>query len=84
MFLSRSRIRIAAAVVVLLFSESPFARAAQGPPPPATAEAAPAAAAQVVVTDQDARETRADLEGVLKRLPPTSGAYAPRSVAHAE
>ena len=41
-----------------------------------SAEAGPATvpgATQVVVADQDARETRADLEGVLKRLPPTVG-----------
>ncbi len=77
MFPSRSRLRIAAVVVALLFSESPFARAAQqSPPTPANAEAATApatGAAQVVVADQDARETRADLEEVLKRLPPTVG-----------
>src|SRR5574338_245735 len=78
MFFSRSHLRTAAVVVALLVSESPFARAAQQSQPTPRAEASPAGAAapastQVVVADQDARETRADLEEVLKRLPPTVG-----------
>jgi hypothetical protein len=78
MFFSRSHLRTAAVVAALLVSESPFARAAQQAQPTPGAEASPAGAAatastQVVVADQDARETRADLEGVLKRLPPTVG-----------
>jgi hypothetical protein len=78
MFFSRSHLRTAAVLAALVVSESPFARAAQQPPPGPSAEAAPAggttaAGTQVVVADQDARETRADLEEVLKRLPPTVG-----------
>ena len=68
-------LRVILVVVILLFTDSPFARAAQRP---AAVPEEPAAARQanpqvVVTSDQDARETRADFENVLKRLPPTVG-----------
>jgi hypothetical protein len=67
-------LRVALVVLVLLFADSPFARGAQSTGVPEGPAAARAAEAQVVVTsDQDARETRADFENVLKRLPPTVG-----------
>ena len=52
------------------------ATAAAGQPAPRSAEAPAqpqAPAPQVVVSDQDARETRNDFEGVLRRLPPSVG-----------
>ena len=68
-----SRLRVAIVVLVLLFTDSPFAHAAQRPATPAE-ESAKAAETQVLVTnEQDARETRTDFENVLKRLPPTVG-----------
>src|SRR4051794_39286477 len=58
-------------VGLLLVTDSPFASAAQRP---AAEAAAPAQQApQVVLNEQDARETRNDFEAVLKRLPPTVG-----------
>jgi hypothetical protein len=70
-----SSLRVAIIVLILLFTDSPFAGAAQRPvAAPPDAGPARAAEAQVVVTnDQDARETRADFENVLKRLPPAVG-----------
>ena len=70
-----SRLRVAIVVLVLLFTDSPFAHAAQRPATPAEEPGhAKAAEAQVLVTnEQDARETRTDFENVLKRLPPTVG-----------
>jgi hypothetical protein len=64
-----------ALVVVLLFCDSPFAIAAQRPSsvPEESAATRPAEAQIVVTNDQDARETRADFENVLKRLPPAVG-----------
>ena len=60
-----SRLRVAMVVLVLLFTDSPFAHAAQRPATPAE-ESAKAAETQVLVTnEQDARETRTDLEIVL-------------------
>ena len=69
------RLRVAIVVLVLLFTDSPFAHAAQRAATPAEEPGhAKAAEAQVLVTnEQDARETRTDLENVLKRLPPTVG-----------
>lgn len=69
-----ARHRIAVIICVLLFSDSPFA-AAQRPPAeePAPSQAGPAAPAQIVLSEQDARETRADFEALLKRLPPAVG-----------
>jgi hypothetical protein len=68
-----SSLRVAIIVLILMFTDSPFARGAQRPvaeqPGPARA-----AETQVLVTsDQDARETRNDFENVLKRLPPAVG-----------
>jgi hypothetical protein len=75
-----ARHRVALVICVLLFSDSPFA-AAQGAVPaerPAAAQAAPLLApppapAQIVLSEQDARETRNDFEALLKRLPPAVG-----------
>lgn len=69
------RLRVATVVLVLLFTDSPFAHAAQRSATPAEEPGhAKAAEAQVLVTnEQDARETRTDFENVLKRLPPTVG-----------
>jgi hypothetical protein len=70
-----TRYRIAIVVCLLLFTDSPFAAAAQQRPAPAPEATAPARAAapQVVLTEQDARETRGDFEALLKRLPPEVG-----------
>jgi len=58
-------------VGLLLVTDSPFASAAQRP---AAEAAAPAQQApQVVLNEQDARETRNDLEALLKRMPPSVG-----------
>jgi hypothetical protein len=68
------RFRLPLIVFALLFVDSPFAGAAQRP---ATAAEQPAptrpAAPQVVLNDQDSRETRADFEALLKRYPPSVG-----------
>jgi hypothetical protein len=68
-------VRVLIVILILLFTDSPFARAAQrAVPAPEQAGPARAAESQVLVTnEQDARETRADFENVLKRLPPTVG-----------
>jgi hypothetical protein len=69
------RLRVAIVVLIFLFAESPFARAAQKQAgAPAEPTQPKAAESQVTVTsDQDARETRNDFENVLKRLPPSVG-----------
>jgi hypothetical protein len=68
------RLRVAIVVLVFLFAESPFARAAQKPAGAPAEPVQPKAESQVLVTsDQDARETRNDFENVLKRLPPAVG-----------
>src|SRR4029450_7499241 len=63
--------RLAIIVFLLLFTDSPFAAAAQRATVPEAAPPRPAP--QVVLSEQDARETRADLEALLKRLPPEVG-----------
>src|SRR4029079_12953618 len=68
-----SRFRLALIVCLLLFTDSPFAGAAQRPAPEAQAPAAQAAPQVLVGTEQDARETRESFESVLKRLPPEVG-----------
>jgi hypothetical protein len=68
-------LRVAVAVLVLLFTDSPLARGAQRPAAtPEDPGAAKSAPSQLLVTsEQDARETRNDFENVLKRLPPAVG-----------
>jgi hypothetical protein len=68
-----SRFRLALIVCLLLFTDSPFAGAAQRPAPEAQPPAAQAAPQVLVGTEQDARETRESFESVLKRLPPEVG-----------
>jgi hypothetical protein len=70
-----SSLRVPAVVLILLFADSPLARADQRPATPVE-EPGPAAAPQtqlLVTNEQDARETRNDFENLLKRLPPTVG-----------
>jgi hypothetical protein len=68
------RLRVAIVVIIFLFADSPFARAAQRNAAPVEGAQPKAAEAQVLVgSDQDARETRNDFENVLKRLPPSVG-----------
>jgi hypothetical protein len=70
-----SRLRVVLVVLIFLFADSPFARAAQKPAdgPVEPTQAKPAEAQVLVANDQDARETRNDFENVLKRLPPSVG-----------
>src|SRR6476659_4006815 len=69
-----ARLRVPLAVCVLLFANSPFAAAAQRQTPPAEQPAATRPTApQVVVNEQDSRETRNDFEALLKRFPPSVG-----------
>jgi len=65
--------RLPLVVCALLFVDSPFAAAAQRPAVPAEQPAAASPAPQVVLNEQDSRETRSDLEALLKRLPPSVG-----------
>ena len=67
-----TRYRFAILVCLFLFTDSPFAGAAQRQQvPEATAPAR--ALPQVVLNEKDARETRSDFEALLKRLPPEVG-----------
>ena len=67
--------RVPLVVCVLLFADSPFAAAAQRQAPAAEQPAAAArpTAPQVVLNEQDSRETRNDFEALLKRFPPSVG-----------
>jgi hypothetical protein len=69
------RLRVAVVVLAMLFTDSPFAMAAQKPAttPEPTAPARSAEAQVLVTNEQDARETRNDFENLLKRLPPSVG-----------
>src|SRR5215217_6524568 len=68
------RLRLPIVVFALLFVDSPFAAAAQRQTQ-AAEQPAPSrsAAPQMVLNDQDSRETRADFETLLKRYPPSVG-----------
>jgi len=70
-----ARCRVPLVVCVLLFADSPFAAAAQRQAPAAEQAAAAArpTAPQVVLNEQDSRETRNDFEALLKRFPPSVG-----------
>ena len=68
-----NRLRLPIIVFALLFADSPFAAAAQRQATAAEQPAAPRPAPQVVLSDQDSRETRADFETLLKRFPPSVG-----------
>jgi hypothetical protein len=67
------RFRFAIAICLLLFTDSPFAAAAQRPAPAPEAQPTARQAPQVILNEQDARETRTDFEALLKRLPPEVG-----------
>jgi len=68
-----ARYRLPFVVCALLFVDSPFAAGAQRPAPVAEQPAAARPAPQVVLSEQDSRETRADFEALLKRFPPSVG-----------
>src|SRR6476469_10447754 len=68
-----ARYRLPFVVCALLFVDSPFAAAAQRPAPAAEQPAAARPAPQVVLSEQDSRETRNDFEALLKRFPPSVG-----------
>jgi len=68
-----ARYRLPFVVCALLFVDSPFATAAQRTATAAEQPAATRPAPQVVLNEQDSRETRSDLEALLKRLPPSVG-----------
>ena len=68
-----ARYRLPIVVCALLFVDSPFAAAAQRPAPAAEQPAAARPAPQVVLNEQDSRETRNDFEALLKRFPPSVG-----------
>jgi hypothetical protein len=64
--------RVLFLVGLLLVTDSPFASASQRTTPAEAAAPAPQAP-QVVLNEQDARETRNDFEALLKRMPPSVG-----------
>jgi hypothetical protein len=68
-----ARHRVLILVGLLLVTDSPFARASQRPAQPEAVAPVPQVPAQVILSEQDARETRNDFEALLKRLPPAVG-----------
>jgi hypothetical protein len=66
------RHRLVLVVVLLLFTDSPFAAAQERPEGPGATPQAQGLQ-RVAIADQDARETREDFDGLLRRLPPEVG-----------
>ena len=67
------RFRVVFIVFLLLFMDSPLAAAAQRPAQTPEEAGQPRTSPQIVLNEQDARETRNDFEALLKRLPPAVG-----------